>query len=87
MKTSYPGALVLIGQPGAYIALQKDAVFIAALLSLPLREPTERIPETHVVFPADALQTYLPRIALQALVVVAEEVQPEPGQPHQLALF
>ncbi len=89
MRAGYPDAIILLQTADAYLAIHTDAQFLNRILSLPLREPTDRIPVVHTVFPGHAFDDYMDQLAFAHILIAVCSLQPPPAENSaaQLTLF
>ncbi len=89
MRAGYPDAIILLQTASAYLAIHTDAQFLNRILSLPLREPTDRIPVVHTVFPSHAFDDYMDQLAFAQILIAVCSLQPPPPENNspQLTLF
>ncbi|MDF2188681.1 hypothetical protein [Paraflavitalea sp. CAU 1676] len=89
LAVDYPTSVILLKTDGAYLAIEFDAELLRDVLDLPLREPTDRIPVPHTVFPVHAFDQYVGVLIHDniSVAVCNLEAPPEGALSPQLTLF
>jgi|GEM_PF-1430998 len=70
LRTEYPDTIIILQMPSAYLSIREDAHLLSRTLSIPLRQPTVRIPLIHIVFPSDAFDDYMDKLEFKKIIIV-----------------